>query len=220
MSWELHSYLGKGILILYSVGQCGNDIYRLHSSEVYTVCPLIPGKKSKTHKAPYRNKKLNKDDAQLLVLVWVLPKSSCRWSIYANVYRCFSVSFNYFLKTLYSPLSPFLLSRCQILCEKKRRRVSFSSLGLIKPKIYGESGSIINADRQSQVSGRRTTTEFMLTSRPNIDEQVIIPLNNVVYSIYPSIIHDGSSFVQTLDAVLHSPASEMSSTIKPDPHFI
>ena len=40
-----------------------------------------------------------------------------------------------------------------------------------------------------------------------IDEQVIIPLNNVAYSIYPSIIepHDGSSSSQTLNAVLQSP---------------
>lgn len=47
----------------------------------------------------------------------------------------------------------FLLSRCQILREKQWRRVSFSSLGLTKPKVDGESGSTINADGQSQVSG-------------------------------------------------------------------
>ena len=46
----------------------------------------------------------------------------------------------------------FLLSRGQILCEKQRRRVSFSSLGLTKPEIDVESGLTINADGQSQVS--------------------------------------------------------------------
>lgn len=46
----------------------------------------------------------------------------------------------------------FLLSRWQIMREKQWRRVSFSSLGLSKPKIDGESGSTINADGQSQVS--------------------------------------------------------------------
>ena len=56
----------------------------------------------------------------------------------------------------------------------------------------------------------RTTTEFALTFRPIIYEQVIIPLNNVAYSIYPSIIEpqDGSSSSQTQDTVLHSLASE------------
>ena len=47
----------------------------------------------------------------------------------------------------------FLLSRCQILCETQWRNVSFLSLGLPKPKIDRESGSTINADGQSQVSG-------------------------------------------------------------------
>ena len=44
----------------------------------------------------------------------------------------------------------FLLSR---LCEKQWRRVSLSSLGLTKPKINEESGSTINAEGQSHVSG-------------------------------------------------------------------
>ena len=47
----------------------------------------------------------------------------------------------------------FLLSRCQILREKKWRNLSFSFLGLTKPKIDEESGSTINPDGQSQVSG-------------------------------------------------------------------
>ena len=47
----------------------------------------------------------------------------------------------------------FLLSRCQILCEKQLRRVSLSSLGLTKPRIDEEFGSTINANGQSQVSG-------------------------------------------------------------------
>ena len=46
-----------------------------------------------------------------------------------------------------------LLSRWQILCEKQWRRVSFSYLGLTKPKIDEDSGSTINDDGQSQVSG-------------------------------------------------------------------
>ena len=49
--------------------------------------------------------------------------------------------------------SRFLLSRLQNLYEKQSRRVSFSSLGLTKPRIDEESGSTINADGQSQVSG-------------------------------------------------------------------
>ena len=47
----------------------------------------------------------------------------------------------------------FLLSRCQILCEKPWKRVSFSSLGPTNPKIDEESESTSNVDGQGQVSG-------------------------------------------------------------------
>ena len=105
----------------------------------------------------------------------------------------------------------FLLSRWQILCEKQWRRVGFSSLGLTKPEIDEESGLTINADRQRQVSGGWTTTESTLTFKlqPITDEQIIIPINNVACSLYPSIIGpregSSSSSSQTLDAVMQCP---------------
>ena len=101
--------------------------------------------------------------------------------------------------------------RWQILHEKQARKTGFTSLGPTKPKTDGEYKSIIDSDGQSQVGGRLNDTNSTLTLQPTIDEQIVIPLDNIACSLYPSINEpiegEGSSSSQALDSamVLQSP---------------